>query len=88
MLTWDETKRANNIAKHGIDLGAARDFDFASAIIVIDDRADYGEVREVAIGYVGARLHVLVFTRRGGDLHVISLRKANRRECRRYETGT
>lgn len=88
MLTWDETKRANNVAKQGVDLAKAEDFDFASAIIVIDDRADYGEVREVAIGYVGARLHVLVFTRRGSDLHVISLRKANRRECSRYETGT
>lgn len=85
MLTWSESKRAVNLAKHGVDLATAWDFDFASAIVVIDDRADYGEVREVAIGYVGARLHVLVFTRRGCDIHVISLRKANRRECSRYE---
>jgi uncharacterized DUF497 family protein len=28
---------------------------------------------------------MLVFTPRGGDVHVISLRKANRREIKRYE---
>ncbi|TAN46351.1 MAG: BrnT family toxin [Rhodospirillales bacterium] len=88
MLTWDEVKRARNIAKHGVDLADAEGFDFAKAIVAIDDRADYGEVREVAVGFIGERLHVLVFTRRGGDIHVISLRKANRRECSRYETET
>ncbi|MGQ0658985.1 MAG: BrnA antitoxin family protein [Chromatiales bacterium] len=33
-------------------------------------------------------LHMLVFTPRAGRIHVISLRKANRREARRYETQT
>lgn len=31
------------------------------------------------------RLHAMVFTPRAGKVHVISLRKANRREMRRYE---
>lgn len=35
--------------------------------------------------WIGDRLHVLVFTPRGGAVHVISLRKANSREVKRYE---
>lgn len=85
MITWDEAKRATNRAKHGIDLARAADFVFAAALVTVDDRADYGEVREIALGPIGRRIHVLVFTRRGGDIHAISLRKANRRECRRHE---
>ena len=41
-------------------------------------------VRERGLSFEG-RLHMLVFTPRGGDVHVISLRKANRREIKRYE---
>jgi len=33
------------------------------------------------------RVHVMVFTPRGGTVRLISLRKANRREVRRYEQG-
>lgn len=38
-----------------------------------------------ALGVIDGRLHVLVFTPRAGKTHVISLRKANRREVNRYE---
>ncbi len=48
-------------------------------------RRDYGEQRFQAIGYIDVRLHVLVFPPRGRTLHVISLRKANSREVKRYE---
>ena len=52
---------------------------------VEDVRRDYGEPRFQALGEIDGRLHMLVFTPRGGDVHVISLRKANRREIKRYE---
>lgn len=84
MFTWDEGKRQINIAKHGVDFTAVYDFDFLNANIEVDDRFEYGEVREVSISFIGSRLHVLVFTRRGGNIHVISLRKANDREVRKY----
>lgn len=38
----------------------------------------------MALGFIGDRLHVLVFTMRGQTLRVISLRRANERECARY----
>ena len=81
---WDETKRAANLAKHGVDFDTVESFDFESALVVTDDRADYDEVREIALGFIGARLHVLIFTWRHGTVRVISLRKANEREVRRY----
>jgi uncharacterized DUF497 family protein len=39
----------------------------------------------VAIGYIGLRLHVLCFTPIDGGVRIISLRKANQREVKRYE---
>jgi uncharacterized DUF497 family protein len=43
------------------------------------------EARFQALGEIDGRVYMLVFTPRGGDVHVISLRKANRREIKRYE---
>lgn len=85
MFTWDEGKRAANLAKHGVDFIAAENFDFGSALVVVDRREDYRELREIALGFIGMRLHVMVFTRRGDGLRIISLRKANKREERYYE---
>ena len=80
----DPAKNARNIAERGIAFEAAADFDFGTAVIALDDRKDYGEDRRVATGYIGPRLHVLVFTMRGVTCHIISLRKANKREIRTY----
>ncbi len=84
MFTWDEAKRRRNIERRAIDFASVEQFDFATAFTYVDDRFDYGEVREVALGFIGKRLHALVFTRRGDAVHVISLRKANDRETKRY----
>ena len=65
-----------------------RDLDWSSALVVEDLRHDYGERRFQVIGLIGERLHVLVFTPRGTAVHVISLRKANRREVKRYEQAS
>lgn len=84
-FSCDPAKNARNIRERGIDLvEGAKAFDFATAVIAVDDRKDYGEKREVAAGFIGPRLHTLVFTMRGDACHVISLRKANRREIRSY----
>jgi uncharacterized DUF497 family protein len=47
-----------------------------------------GVVRTVALGFIGARLHVLVYTRRGQRCRVISLRKAGPKEAARYAEFT
>lgn len=83
-FVWDSSKARANLAKHGIALDGVRGFDFETALIRVDERRDYGERRLQAHGLIGNRLHVLVFTRRGEAVRVISLRPANRAERTRY----
>ena len=58
--------------------------EWASALMEDDTRKAYGEWRFQVLGFIGERLHALVFTPREGKVHVISLRKANSREVKRY----
>lgn len=84
---WDEAKRSANRAAHGIDFAAAHRFEWDTARIDPDTRREYGEQRFVAVGRLGLRIHVLVFTPREETVRIVSLRKANQREIKRYEKG-
>jgi uncharacterized DUF497 family protein len=84
-ISFDPAKDARNVARRGISFARAEDFDWAGALIVEDTRRDYGEPRFQALGVIEDRLHMLVFTPRADTVHIISLRKANDREIRRYE---
>ncbi len=79
---WEEAKRKSNIARHGVDFTVMEAFRWDTAIINPDDRTS--EPRWVAYGFIGVRLYVVVFTERGDNIRIISLRKANQREERRY----
>ena len=85
-ISFDPAKNERNVAERGISFEAAANFDWSSALVVEDLRKDYGERRFQALGFIGERLHMLVFTPREGRAHVISLRKANSREVTRYES--
>ena len=67
-----------DLVKHGVDFAEVARFDFAGAVAEVEERG--GEVRYVATGYIGGRLHKLVYVMRGGNIRVISLRRANDRE--------
>ncbi|MDB5986139.1 MAG: hypothetical protein JWR16_1192 [Nevskia sp.] len=84
-VSFDPAKSERNVEMRGIPFSMAAEFDWSSALVVEDVRKDYGEQRLQAFGFINARLHVLVFTPRAGKVHVISLRKANAREVKRYE---
>jgi uncharacterized protein len=85
---WDEDKNRRNRHAHGVDFTAAERFEWDTAVVRIDDRADYGELREVATGFIGDVLHVLVFTSRGDAIRIISPRKASNREKKDYVQKT
>lgn len=87
-IIFDPAKNQSNIVKHGVSLVAANDFEWDEAIYDIDDRKDYGEVRQCAIGPIGDRLYVVVFVVRNEAFRIISLRKANSREVKRYVEET
>ena len=83
-FTWDPAKDRANRIEHGIGLDEAKRFDWNTASINVDEREDYGELRETAFGFIGVVLHFLVFTVRGDTTHIISLRKASQPEVRTY----
>ena len=90
MLTdyeWDYEKARLNIEKHGVAFETVHDFEWETALVLEDDREDYGEERYRAMGYIGTRLYALVFTFRGDTVRVISLRQAARWEQRYYEAN-
>jgi uncharacterized DUF497 family protein len=75
----------------------SRNFDFAYVISIFkdptllvehDQRWDYGEERFRALGVVDEKVFVVVFTRRHSAIRIISARKANSREVKRYEKNS
>ena len=81
-VEFDPDKDAANIAKHGVSLARAADFEILA--FVEDDRSAYGETRFRAWGLIDGMAHCLVFTRRWGMVRAISLRRAHKKEMDRY----
>jgi uncharacterized DUF497 family protein len=81
----NEEKRRRNIEKHGIDFEDAVYVFASNAIIMSDTRANYGEDRKIAVGYVDQGLLVVVFTDRGDIRRLISARRGGRRDHERYK---
>ena len=84
-ISFDPAKDEWSIRVRSLSFLAAADLDFENALYAVDDRCDYGETRYVALGMLRDRLHVLCFVETDDGIRVISFRKANAREIRRYE---
>ncbi len=87
-ISFDPAKNERNILERRLPFSLVQHFEWDSALIVPDDRWNYGEPRFRALGYLLGRLHVLVYTPRFPAIHVISLRKANQREVRLHDQET
>lgn len=87
-ISCDPAKNEKNIRERGLSFEQAAEFDFDTALFDVDARSDYGETRIQARGFLGQRLHVLVFVEVASGIRVISFRKANKREVNRYEKET
>ncbi len=83
-IAYDPDKNQRNIADRQLSFDLASEFDFETALIHIDQRHDYREIRYVALGFLHGRLHVLCFAEELDGIRVISFRKANSREVSRY----
>jgi uncharacterized DUF497 family protein len=84
MYEWNEAKRQKNLAIHGVDFSAIESFVWEKAVMIPDTRKNYGETRFLAYGPIEDRLYCVAFTVRGENIRIISLRKANSREVKRY----
>ncbi len=71
---------------HGVSFDLVAMLDWPEAQVRPDTRQDYGEARMVAFIPYQNRLYVCVFVDRASKRRIISLRKANLREVRFYET--
>ena len=74
------------LAERGLDFEQAETVFSGATLTLLDDREDYGEPRFQTYGLLGRRLVMVVWTPRGADRHVISMRKCNAREKARYAT--
>lgn len=54
-------------------------------LTVEDARENYGERRFQTVGFLEGRMVMVVWTPRGEDTHIISMRKCNDREQARYQ---
>ena len=84
-ITFDPAKNDKNLTERGLSFEQVADLDWDTAIAVEDTRKDYGEKRLRILAPPGGRLHIAVITMRDDATHVISFRKANRKEVKRYE---
>ena len=85
-FSWDPKKAARNLKRHGVR--------FAEAVTVLENPltefspdTEHDEPRLTAIGESSASrlLFVVCVERRGDHLRIISARKANSHERRKYE---
>ncbi|MFM7120206.1 MAG: BrnT family toxin [Gammaproteobacteria bacterium] len=88
-LEWDDDKSNRCLENRGFDFAyAALVFLDPDRVVFEDNRFEYGEDRYIMVGRVEGRLFVIAYTPRGDSIRIISARKANAREIKRYETGS
>jgi uncharacterized protein len=83
-IEFDSAKNATNKAKHGVSLALAGELDWEAALVWVDDRFEYDELRMIALAPKTEILYYVAFLELGEVRRVISLRRANRREVKHY----
>jgi uncharacterized protein len=83
-IEFDPTKDIANHLKHGISLSLAGELDWEAALVWVDERFDYAELRIVALAPKTGIVYYVAFVDRGEARRIISLRRANRREVKHY----
>jgi hypothetical protein len=83
-IEFNPQKDADNLAKHGVSLGLAYELDWNAALVWVDDRFEYDELRMIALAPRADTLYYVAFVDRGAVMRIISLRRATRREVRHY----
>ena len=84
-IIFDPAKRAATLAERGLDFADADAVINGAIFEFVDDRFDYGEERITTVGFIEARMVVVVWTARGDDRHIISMRHAHAKEQQRYK---
>ena len=83
-IEFDPVKDASNQAKHGVSLALAAELEWDAALVWVDTRYEYGELRMIALAPEINILYYVAFVDREEVRRIISLRRANRREVKHY----
>ena len=71
-IGFDPHKNAVNQAKHGVSLALAADLDWEAALVWVDDRFEYHELRMIALAPETNVLYYVAFVDRGEVRRVIA----------------
>ena len=83
-IEFDPAKDSGNQAKHGVSLALAGELDWEAALVWVDERFEYAELRMIALAPKTNILYYVAFVDHGATRRIISLRRANRREVKHY----
>ena len=79
-ISFDPLKRAIALRDRGLDFADAGEMFMGRTLTIRDDRQDYGEDRYITAGYLKGRAVVVVWTPRGDNRRIISMRHAHAAE--------
>lgn len=84
---WDDAKSHACFVERGFDFAYVLQAFFDSDRLVLKDtRWDYGKDRFQLLSSIDQRVFMVVYTQRDVGIRIVSARKANRREVKRYES--
>jgi uncharacterized DUF497 family protein len=83
-ITYDRAKREQTLRTRGMDFKDAKHVFAGRTLDREDDRVDYGEVRMQTVGYLNGRMVMIVWTLRGAARRIISMRKCNAKEQKKF----
>lgn len=83
-IEFDAQKRLQTLKERGLDSARATEVFASVAANIEDKRLLYGEQRFISFGFIDYRLVAEVWTVRGTKRRIISMRKANEREIKKY----
>ena len=86
-FTWDDEKAAANFTKHGVRFETAIKIFYDPNKLIREDEEHLEEERFDVIGKAGKVLFVVCTIHEDNKVRIISARKANTEEKRRYENG-
>ena len=82
---WDPAKKEATATARKLDFADFRRMFEGAHLIWRDVRKEYPETRMCVLGHIDERLHAGCYTWRGDTLRIISFRKANARENRKFK---
>lgn len=84
LIDFDPAKDKVNRTQHGLSLAFAKKLAWDEALVWVDGRYEYDEIRMIGLAPEGNTLYYVAFVDRGEVRMVISLRYAERKEVKHY----